>query len=59
MKPVYEELDGWDENISDCREFRDLPSNARDYVSYIEKQIGVPIEIVSTGAGREKTIVMK
>ncbi|HSA14926.1 MAG TPA: adenylosuccinate synthase [Spirochaetota bacterium] len=59
VKPVYEELDGWDENISDCREFRDLPSNARDYVSYIEKQIGVPIEIVSTGAGREKTIVMK
>ena len=59
VKPVYEEIDGWDENISDCRDFNELPANTRSYVRYLEKIIGVPVEIVSVGPGREGTIVMK
>jgi adenylosuccinate synthase len=59
VKPVYEELDGWNENISDCRDFNDLPQATRDYVRALEKMMGVPVEIVSVGPGREGTIVMK
>ena len=59
VKPIYEELDGWNEDISNCTNFKDLPANARAYVKFLEKIIGVKIEVVSVGAGREKTIVRK
>jgi adenylosuccinate synthase len=59
VKPVYVELDGWSEDISRCDSFESLPGNAKKYVSFLEKSIGVKIDIVSVGAGREKTILRK
>jgi len=56
-KPVYHALPGWQEDISDCRTFDDLPSAARQYVAFIEEQVGVSIRYVSVGPSREQTIV--
>lgn len=55
-KPVYEELPGWSEDISDCREFSELPKAAREYVEYIEKQSGIPVLLIGVGPGRDDTI---
>ena len=57
-KPVTEYFDGWGCDISGCRKFEDLPENARKYVRYIEKAVGVPIKYVSVGADRDAIIYM-
>ncbi len=56
-EPVYEALPGWKCDISGVRRFEDLPKAARDYVEYIEKSVGCPIQYVSVGAGRDELIV--
>lgn len=56
-KPVYSELPGWKEDISSCREFGELPANARAYVEYIEKHAGVPVILIGVGPGRDDTIL--
>ena len=57
--PVYMEMSGWQEDISQAREISQLPQQARAYVKAIEELAGVPISIISVGAGREATIVVK
>lgn len=59
VKPVYEELPGWKESTFGAKSLADLPQNARDYITYIEKAIGARIDIVSTGPDRVETIVLK
>jgi adenylosuccinate synthase len=54
--PVYEEMPGWDEDISDCRELNDLPGAARDYLGYLENLVGAPVELVSVGSERNQVI---
>jgi adenylosuccinate synthase len=54
--PVYESLDGWWEDISDCRSFEDLPANARRYVERVEELVGARISVIGVGPGREATI---
>ncbi|MCI0503756.1 adenylosuccinate synthase [Candidatus Micrarchaeota archaeon] len=54
--PVYETLPGWGEDISSCRSAGELPANARKYVQYIEKKLGVPVKIISVGPKRDETI---
>jgi len=55
-EPVYEELPGWDADISGARSFEDLPAEARDYVSRIEEVSGVPVTLVSVGPARDQTV---
>jgi adenylosuccinate synthase len=55
--PVYEEAEGWDEDISGARRYADLPWAARVYVERIEALIGCPITYVSVGPQREALIV--
>ncbi len=57
--PRYREVKGWDEQLSDCRSFDDLPKNARDYVEMIEHLSGVPVTLVSVGPAREQSILRK
>jgi adenylosuccinate synthase len=54
--PVYEELDGWWEDISHCRTFEDLPVNAQRYVLALEEMSGTRISAIGVGPGREATI---
>ncbi len=56
-RPVYEELDGWAEDISAVRNRDDLPTAAREYVERIEEWVGVPITLIGVGPEREQAIV--
>lgn len=56
--PCYEELDGWDEDITSFDSFEQLPKNARTYVDRLENLIGVKISIVSVGPDRNNTIIL-
>jgi len=57
--PVYEALHGWSEPTAGITEFARLPENARRYLARMEELAGVPIDIVSTGADRAETIVLR
>lgn len=59
LKPVYEEMPGWTESIGHCRSLADLPKNARAYIERIEKDAGCPAWLVSVGADREQTILLR
>jgi adenylosuccinate synthase len=56
VKPIYEAVPGWTEEISEVRKFDDLPVNAQNYVKRISELIGKPVELVSVGPDREQTI---
>jgi adenylosuccinate synthase len=58
-EPVYEEMEGWSAPISDARNFNDLPPAAQRYVRRLEALVQTEIIVVSVGAGREQTIVLK
>jgi adenylosuccinate synthase len=58
-EPVYETLPGWAESTVGITGFADLPDTARRYLARIEQLAGVPIDIVSTGADRTQTIVLR
>ena len=55
-EPIYEELPGWNEDISAMTEFDELPENAKKYVQYIESKVGVKIKLISVGTRRRQTI---
>lgn len=57
--PVYEELPGWDEDITGVRNLNDLPVNARHYIERISQLTGIPIAIFSVGPNREQTNMIK
>ncbi|MGO1402192.1 MAG: adenylosuccinate synthase [Flaviflexus sp.] len=56
-KPIYEYFPGWQEDISDVRNFEDLPKSAQDYVIALEEMSGAQISSIGVGPGREQTIV--
>ncbi|WP_053955066.1 adenylosuccinate synthase [Inediibacterium massiliense] len=56
-EPVYEELEGWTEDITGCTTYEELPQNAKNYLQKIEELIGAPIKMVSVGPKRSQTIV--
>jgi adenylosuccinate synthase len=58
VRPVYEELEGWTEELAGVRVLDDLPRNARAYVRFLEKGAGVPLYLVSVGPRRKETIVL-
>lgn len=58
-EPVIEYMDGWKCDISGARKWEDLPVEAREYVTFIEKSIGCPITYVSVGPERDSIVVRK
>lgn len=58
-KPVIEYFDGWKCDISGIRTWEELPKAAKDYVTFIEKEIGCPITYVSVGPERDSIIIRK
>ena len=58
LKPIYKEFNGWDEDITKIREFNALPINLKKYISYLEKELEIPIVIVSVGPDRTQTIIV-
>lgn len=57
LSPVYESMQGWNEDITGCRHFADLPQAAQDYVTRIEELMGVPVSMVSVGPERDQMII--
>ena len=55
-EPVYATLPGWKTDISSVRELHQLPQQARDFVALVEREVGIPISIVGTGAERDSVV---
>lgn len=55
-QPVYETLDGWQEDVMSARRMADLPTNARRYIEYIAQAARTPIRFVSVGPGRDQIV---
>lgn len=55
VRPVYDTLEGWDEELSSCRSRQDLPPAARRYLERIEQEVGCRVGVVSVGPDREDT----
>jgi adenylosuccinate synthase len=58
-EPIYEEMPGWQSDISGAKSFTDLPEKARAYVKRLEELVGCPIVLVSIGPRRDETIILK
>jgi adenylosuccinate synthase len=59
IEPIYTELKGWNTSIEQMRNSNQLPKELNDYIAFIEKEVGVPVSIVSVGPDREATIFRK
>ncbi len=57
-KPIYDELPGWDEDITHVTKFEDLPENAKNYLKRIEELTATPLATVSVGPDREQTMIL-
>lgn len=57
IEPVYTEFRGWNTDLTGCRKEEDLPVEFKDYISFMENYLGVPIKIISLGPDREATIM--
>jgi adenylosuccinate synthase len=56
VSPEYIEMDGWDEDLGEIRDVRDLPKAARDYLDLISETLDVPISLIGVGPGRDQVI---
>ncbi|MGI8530005.1 MAG: adenylosuccinate synthase [Geodermatophilaceae bacterium] len=57
-RPVYEQMPGWWEDISDCRAVSDLPANAQAYVRRLEELSGARMSVLGVGPGREQNVLI-
>ncbi|KQB86125.1 adenylosuccinate synthase [Corynebacterium lowii] len=57
-EPIFETMPAWDEDISECRTFEELPQRAQDYVKRLEELSGARISYIGVGPGRDQTIVV-
>jgi len=57
ITPIYNEFDGWNIDIENLTSIDDVPEKLMDYVKYIEKEVDVPIKIISVGPDRKQTII--
>lgn len=58
-EPIYEELEGWTEDITKVRSYDELPANAKKYIEFIENYLGINVYLVSVGPERSQNIIRK
>lgn len=56
LTPVYEELEGWNKDLTQLTDYNDAPKALKDYVLYLEEKLEVPIKVVSVGPDRTQTL---
>ena len=56
IEPIYDEIDGWEEDITQAKSYNDLPLNFKNYVTFLEHKLNLKIKIVSVGPDRKQTI---
>jgi len=59
VTPVYEEIKGWNTDLTKLSNFADAPQELKDYVVYLERNLGVPVTVVSVGPDRTQTLNTK
>jgi adenylosuccinate synthase len=59
IEPVYEDHPGWKESTVGVTKLEALPTNARAYLQRIERLVGVPLDLISTGPDRNQTIILR
>lgn len=59
ITPVYKEFKGWKTDLSGIKDEKDLPSEFKEYISFIEQETGVPVTVISLGPDRAETIFRK
>jgi adenylosuccinate synthase len=59
IEPIYKELPGWKEDITELEDYDNAPEQLKNYVSYLQKELGVPISIISVGPNRNQTITLE
>ncbi len=57
ISPIYTELPGWKEDLTQLKDIQKLPKELNDYIEFVENEVGVPIKIVSVGPDRTQTIL--
>lgn len=58
-EPIYEELEGWEEDITKVRSYEELPKTAKKYIEFIEEYLGINVYLVSVGPERSQNIIRK
>ena len=58
VRPVYEELPGWQTPTTHCRSFDDLPPQAQAFVRRVEELLQCPVDVISVGPEREQAIIV-
>ena len=58
IKPIYKSFNGWSSNINNCRNYNNLDQEFKDYINFIQDNLGVPIKLISLGPDREATVLV-
>jgi adenylosuccinate synthase len=58
IKPIYKSFNGWSSNINNCRNYNNLDQEFKDYINFIQDNLGVPIKLISLGPDRDATILV-
>lgn len=58
-EPVYQEVDGWHEDLTGITEADKIPAKLKSYIEYLEQQVGVPVKYLSVGPDRKQTLVLQ
>ena len=58
VKPIYESVPGWSEDLTACRSMDDFPAAAIAYLDRVSELVGRPVSLVSVGPGRDQTILL-
>jgi adenylosuccinate synthase len=59
LQPLYKSMKGWNKNLTELHEEQDFPVELKDYIAFIEKELEIPITLVSVGPDRKQTIIIK
>ena len=55
VEPIYEQVDGWNEDISECKSYKELPQKTKEYLDFIAEKSNIKIAIISVGPKRKQT----
>lgn len=57
IEPIYKDFPGWQSDVSKCRTYDELPQELKNYIAFIEKTVGVSVDVISVGPDRAETIL--
>ena len=58
IEPMYKSFKGWNKDITEITDFSNLPGEMKDYITYLDNFLGVPVKFISNGPGRDQLLVV-